>query len=60
MIMGQCTLALLEEVYGEPDYMSKFSTFDSIWLLQTLQKIFAGAKKTRNKYHLVFIKATEK
>jgi len=43
-IMGQCTPALQEEVHGEPDYMSKSSTFDSIWLLQSLQKITAGVK----------------
>ena len=29
-IMGQCTPALQEEVHGEPDYMSKSSTFDSV------------------------------
>ena len=58
-IMGQCTLALQEEVHGEPDYMSKSSTFDSIWLLQSLQKITAGVKKTTNKYHSVF-KATKR
>ena len=32
-IMGQCTPALQEEVHGDPDYMSKSSTFDSVWLL---------------------------
>ena len=48
-IMGQCTPALQEEVHGEPDYMSKSSTFDSVWLLQSLQKITAGVNKTTNK-----------
>ena len=38
-ILGQCTPALQEEVNGEPDYISKSSTFDSIWLLQTIQKL---------------------
>jgi len=56
--MGQCTPALQEEVHGEPDYMSKSSTFDSIWLLQSLQKITAGVNKTTNKYHSAF-KATK-
>jgi len=50
-IMGQCTPALQEEVHGEPDYMSKSSTFDSVWLLQSLPKITAGVNKTANKYH---------
>ena len=58
-IMGQCTPALQEEVHGEPDYMSKSSTFDSVWLLQSLQKITAGVNKTTNKYHSAF-KATKK
>ena len=59
MIMGQCTLALEEEVHGQPDYMSKLSTFDSVWLLQFLQNITAGLNKTTNKYHSAF-KATKK
>ena len=58
-IMGQCTPALQEEVHGEPYYMSKLSTFDSVWLLQSLQKITAGVNKTTNKYHSAF-KATKK
>jgi hypothetical protein len=58
-IMGQCTPALQEEVHGDPDYLSKSSTFDSVWLLQSLQKITAGVNKTTNKYHSVF-KATKK
>jgi len=57
--MGQCTPALQEEVHGEPDYMSKSSTFDSVWLLQSLQKITAGVNKTTNKHHSAF-KATKK
>ena len=39
--------------------MSKSSTFDSVWLLQSLQKITAGVNKTTNKYHSAF-KATKK
>ena len=58
-IMGQCTPALQEEVHGEPDYMSKCAAFDSVWLLQSLQKITAGVNKTTNKYYSVF-KATKK
>ena len=58
-IMGQCTPALQEEVHGDPDYLSKSSTFDSVWLLQSLQKITAGVNKTTNKYHSAF-KATKK
>jgi len=58
-IMGQCTPALQEEVHGEPEYLSKSSTFDSVWLLQSLQKITAGVNNTTNKYHSVF-KATKK
>jgi hypothetical protein len=57
--MGQCTPALQEEVHGEPDYMSKCAAFDSVWLLQSLQKITAGVNKTTNKYYSVF-KATKK
>jgi len=57
-IMGQCTPALQEEVHGEPDLMSKSSTFDSVWLLQSLPKITAGVNKTKNKYHSAF-KATK-
>ena len=57
-IMGQCTPALQEEVQGEPDYGAKSTTFDSVWLLQTLQKITAGVNKTTNKYFSVF-KATK-
>ena len=57
--MGQCTPALQEEVHGEPDYASKYTDFDSVWLLQTLQKITAGVNKTTNKYYSVF-KATKK
>jgi hypothetical protein len=44
-IMGQCTPALQEETHGDPDYLSKSSTFDSVWLLQSLQKITAGVNK---------------
>jgi hypothetical protein len=58
-IMGQCTPALQEEVHGDPDYLSKSSTFDSVWLLQSLQKITAGVNKTTNRYHSAF-KATKK
>ena len=58
-IMGQCTPALQEEVHGEPDYASRYADFDSVWLLQTLQKITAGVNKTTNKYYSVF-KATKK
>jgi len=53
-IMGQCTPALQEEVHGEPDYISKSSTFDSVWLLKSLQKITAGVNKTTNKYYSAF------
>ena len=53
-IMGQCTPALQEEVHGEPDYKSKYADFDSVWLLQTLQKITGGVNKTTNKYYSVF------
>ena len=58
-IIGQCTPALQEEVHGEPDYVSKSSIFDSVWLLKSLQKITAGANKTTNKYHSAF-KANKK
>ena len=50
-ILGQCTPALQEEISGKPDYVSKAADFDSIWLLQTLQKITAGVNKTTNKYY---------
>jgi len=58
-IMGQCTPALQEEVHGEPDYMSKSSTFDNVWLLQSLQKITTSVNKTTNKYYSAF-KANKK
>ena len=57
--MGQCTPALQEEVHSELDYISKSSTFDSVWLLKSLQKIIAGVNKTTNKYHSAF-KANKK
>ena len=53
-ILGQCTPALQEEINGEPDYIAKAAEFDSIWLLQTLQKITAGVNKTTNKYYSAF------
>ena len=53
-IMGQCTPALQEEVQGEPDYGNKSAIFDSVWLLQTLQKITAGVNKTTNKKQVPF------
>ena len=58
-IMGQCSPALQEEVNGDPDYITKSADFDSVWLLQTLQKITAGVNKTTNRYFSVF-KATKK
>jgi hypothetical protein len=58
-IMGQCAPAPQEEAHGDPDHLSKSSTFDSAWLLQSLQKITAGANKTTNKHHSAF-KATKK
>ena len=57
-ILRQYIPALQEEANGEPDYTSKSSNFDSVWLLQTLQKITAGVNKTTNKYYSVF-KATK-
>ena len=57
-IMGQCTPPLQEEISGDPDYIAKSSEFDSIWLLQTLQKVTAGVNKTTNKFHSAF-KATK-
>ena len=58
-IMGQCTPALKEEVSGDPDYPARSAVFDSIWLLQSLQKITAGVNKTTNRYQSVF-KAAKK
>ena len=52
--MGQCTSALQEEVNWDPDYISKTTDFDSIWLLQTLQKITVGVNKATNKYFSTF------
>ena len=34
--------------------MSKSSTFDSVWLLQSLQKITTGVNKITNKYYSAF------
>ena len=53
-IIGNCSPSLQEEISGDPMYSSKSSSFDSIWLLQTLQKITAGANKTTNKYYSIF------
>ena len=58
-IIGQCSPALQEEVKGHPDYLPKSADFNSIWLLETLQKITARANKTTNKYFSAF-KATKK
>ena len=49
-ITGQCTPALLEEISGEPDYITKSAAFDGVWLLETIQKVTAGANKTTNKF----------
>ena len=56
-IIGQCSPALQEELHGDPDFIPKSSTFDAIWLLQTLQKLTAGANKTTNRYFSVFTAA---
>jgi len=53
-IIGQCTPALQEEISGSPDYSVKLDHFDSIWLLQTVQKLTAGANKTTNQYLSAF------
>ena len=53
-IIGNCSLSLQEELSGDPLYLTKSSSFDSIWLLQTLHKITAGANKTTNKYYSIF------
>ena len=58
-IMGQCSPALQEEISGDPDYIAKSAIFDSVWLLQTFQKITAGINKTTNRYSSAF-KATQK
>ena len=58
-IMGQCSPALQEEVKGHPEYLTKAADFDSVWLLEALQKITAGVNKTTNKYFSAF-KATKK
>ena len=47
-IMGQCSPALQEELHRDPEYITKLSTYDAIWLLQTLQRFTAGANKTTN------------
>ena len=57
-ILGQCTPALREEISSDPDYTSKSVVFDSIWLLQNLQKVTAGVNKTTNRYFSAF-KATK-
>ena len=57
-ILAQCALASQEELSEDPAYLSKSVTFDSVWLLQTLQKITAGVNKTTNKHHSAF-KATK-
>ena len=57
--MGQCSPALQEEVKGHPEYIAKSVDFDSIWLLETLQKITTGVNKTTNMYFSAF-KATKK
>ena len=52
-IIGQCSPALQEEVQDDPDYTSKSSTYDAMWLLQTLQKLTAGAKATKSLFTTV-------
>ena len=45
-IIGNCSPPLQEEISGDPLYVSNAAAFNSIWLLQTLQKVTAGANKT--------------
>ena len=53
-IMGQCTPVLQEDINGDPDYATRATDFDSVWLLQTLQKVTAGVHKTTNEYFSAF------
>ena len=54
VIMGQCTPALQEELRAEDTYETRATSYDSIWLLKTLQKVTAGMNKTNNPYYSLF------
>jgi len=54
VILGQCTPVLQEELRAEDDYDIMSASYDSIWLLKTLQKVTAGVHKTTNQYHSLF------
>ena len=57
-IIGQCSPALQEELAGDPKYLQENVSFNSIWLMETLQRFTAGANKTTNKHNSLF-KATK-
>ena len=54
VIMGQCTPALQEELRAEDAYEGKATSYDSIWLLKTLQRVTAGMNKSNNAYYSLF------
>ena len=54
VILGQCTPSLKEEVRAMDDYEDRAAAYDSIWFLQTLQKVTAGVTNTSNSYYSLF------
>jgi hypothetical protein len=54
VILGQCTPSLKEEVRAMEGYEDRAAAYDSIWFLQTLQKVTAGVTNTSNSYYSLF------
>jgi hypothetical protein len=54
VVLGQCTPSLKEEVRAMDGYDAKAAAYDSIWLLQTLQKVTAGVNNTSNSFYTLF------
>jgi hypothetical protein len=54
VILRQCTPSLKEEVRAMEGYEDRAAAYDSIWFLQTLQKVTAGVTNTSNSYYSLF------
>jgi hypothetical protein len=53
-IWGQCSPALHSELMGEQEYQTMSTSFDCIWLLETLNLFSAGVDKNSNVYMSTF------
>jgi hypothetical protein len=54
VIWGQCSPALQSELMGEQEYQTMSTSFDCIWLLETLNLFSAGVDKNSNVYMSTF------